>query len=835
MSRAVGWRVSLRLLAAGLAPLLGGCSKSPPPSTASLQSGKANPAAPANVLLISMDTTRADCLGCYGHPRAKTPHIDRLAARGALFSQCVTAAPITAPSHASMFTGLYPKSHGVRDNGAFVLGDEQETVAEALSQAGYATAAVVGAFVLNREYGLAQGFGAYDDLPEVDGVRRPERPASEVADAAIAWLRERPDKPFFLFVHFFDPHQPYLAPQRFETGPGAATQQEVSAPGAAPAGYLAEIAFVDEQIGRLLEALDAFDLASRTLVILTADHGESLGEHDEATHACFLYDATMRVPLVMRGPDVPAGTRVEDQVRTIDLAPTILAAARVDALPKAHGTNLLKRLGDSGEELPAIGESLYLKLNFGFAPLRMWRESGWKYIQAPNPELYDLSADPRELNNLAAAQPDRAREMKERLRTSLAALESSAESAAGKSLSEAELQSLAALGYVGGASQAEHEELDAFEADGPNPRDQAEQIGIAIQASNLMQMGQDLRAELMLRALLESAEEGEYSWACASLAGALAKQGKFDEAIPFFQRSLAGAPNHADTWAKLGMAMLSAGRFGDAVQAFRSALERQPEPALARRMIPVALALHGEPDAALTAFTRAEADEPARRRSLSEFRHALRIPVTEADPVAEFAAWAMRLGYPNAALKLLADDTHESEATPNSLTRRALRGEALHAVGEHEHAAIEFRRTTEAAPGNAFLLDRLAGAQVSFGKYIEAADAWRRATELEPADAGIARRRAWLLATCPDPRVRDGAEAVRLAERARSTAPAPEPDTLATLSAAFAETGEMSRAREFGEQALALAVRRNNAPLAGVLRARLERIKAGKPIRDPAD
>ena len=227
-----------------------------------------------NVLLISLGTTRADHLGCYGHPEAATPNIDRLAAEGSLFEQCIAPAPTTLASHSSLLTATDPFVHGVRYNGAYRLVDENRTLAEALNDEGYATAAVLGSYVLNREFGLAQGFEEFRDLRE----GQPERPADEVVDDAIDWLRgvAGEDRPFFLFAHLFDPHTPYDPPADFA--------DRYSSP------YLGEIAYTDEQVGRLVGELDTLGVAERTLVVLVGDHGESLGDHGEDTHSIIVYD-----------------------------------------------------------------------------------------------------------------------------------------------------------------------------------------------------------------------------------------------------------------------------------------------------------------------------------------------------------------------------------------------------------------------------------------------------------------------------------------------------------------------------------------------------------------
>ncbi|MCA9705122.1 MAG: sulfatase, partial [Myxococcales bacterium] len=320
---------------------LGGCgaSTTPPP-----------PARPPDVLLITMDTTRQDRLGAYGFGLARTPSIDRLAAEGVRFDDHATVAPITLPSHISIMTGLTPPVHGVRDNGAYALSDAVPTLAEHLSARGYDTAAFVSAVVLDARYGFDQGFDVYDDdlsnedMPITFFIR--DRPARTTTDRVLAFLESREaagdQDPLFLWIHYFDPHQPYEIDR--EAAGDLLTL---------PSAYDAEIASVDSAIGRLTGWLQARDRLDRTLVVLTADHGESLGDHGEKTHAVFVYDATIKVPLVMRLPGtLPAGGVVAGGTSAVDVAPTVLGLLGQEAMAGVQGLDLSAPL-KAGAEIPA--------------------------------------------------------------------------------------------------------------------------------------------------------------------------------------------------------------------------------------------------------------------------------------------------------------------------------------------------------------------------------------------------------------------------------------------------------------------------------------------------
>jgi len=409
-----------------------GCSRqeTPPSRTAGAR---------PNVLLVTIDTQRADRLGCYGHARAVTPTLDGLAARGARFETAVSHAPLTAPSHASILTGLTPLGHGVRDNGAYVLPASVRSLPEDFRAAGYRTAGFVSGFPLKRRFGFDRGFETYDDaLPRGKDARRTayvERTADRTTDAALHWLdtlgREGDARPFFLWVHYFDPHAPYEAPAEF------------MANGAAP--YDGETAFVDAQLKRLLRRVDE---RGGALVLATADHGESLGEHGEDTHGIFVYDATIRVPFLLAGPGVKPGVVSRTVARGIDVLPTLLDLAGL--APRATEGRSLRRAA-SGEELadaPSYAESLHPQLQYGWAPLHAWRSAGFKLIEAPRPELYDLAADPGETRDRAARDAARLDAMRSELQRAIAAV---ATPVAGHAVDAETRERLAALGYVGTA------------------------------------------------------------------------------------------------------------------------------------------------------------------------------------------------------------------------------------------------------------------------------------------------------------------------------------------------------------------------------------------------
>ena len=391
---------------------------------------------PPDVLIITLDTTRADYISTYGSARAATPSIDRLAADGVVFEQAVSVAPLTLPAHTSLFTGLLPFRHGVRDNAAAPLGADHETLAEILRRRGYQTAAFVSSAILKADRGLASGFDTYDDH---SGSSRTasgglQRPADETVNAAIRWLDRRADKPFFLWVHLNDPHAPYDPPEPFRT----AYRDDP---------YAGEVAFADEQIGRLTDFLNGRWLLDRTAVIITADHGESLQEHGEAGHGIFLYQSVVHVPLIIRAPVLRA-RRVPEVVRLVDVMPTILELTHTDR-PAAgvDGISLIDLARGRGDlDRDAYSESLY-PLRFGWSPLHSLRNGRFKLIAAPRPELYDLERDPEELHNLLSARSALGLAMARRL-AEIEPAASGNDRGAGSSPPSEIVERLGALGYI---------------------------------------------------------------------------------------------------------------------------------------------------------------------------------------------------------------------------------------------------------------------------------------------------------------------------------------------------------------------------------------------------
>jgi choline-sulfatase len=394
-----------------------------------------------NLILITIDTLRADHVGAYGATTGATPALDALSRRGVRFDQVQTAVPLTGPAHATILTGQYPPTHGVRGNVVFTLGSTYPTLATRLKRRGYTTAAFVGAYPVAAAFGFNQGFDTFDEEFHESGPldAGAERRANEVADASLRWLDGPHDAPFFAWLHFYDPHAPYDPPpeyrERFAGNP-----------------YDGEIAFTDAQVARVLESLRSSGRDRDTIVMVLADHGEGLGDHHELTHAVLTYQSTMRVPWIVAGPGIPSGGEVRARVATIDLVPTALALLGVDADRALLGRDLRPLI--DGRPLasdPFYQESLFGRLNCHWAALRGWVQDDWKLITGAEPELYNLADDPTERRNLASSDPARVRRMTDDLQRGLQRLAPGGDRARPRAASAEQEERLRSLGYTAGS------------------------------------------------------------------------------------------------------------------------------------------------------------------------------------------------------------------------------------------------------------------------------------------------------------------------------------------------------------------------------------------------
>jgi len=523
----------------------------------------AAPAGPPSVLLVTIDTLRADHLGAYGYGRIETPNIDRLAGRGILFRQAAASVPLTLPSHATIMTGMFPPSHGARNNGRR-LAPGPATLASILKGKGYRTGAFVGAFPLDSRFGLDRGFEVYDDRYGSRNTARDltfvERKADDVNAAAIPWIAARRGEKFFAWVHYFDPHAPYEPPPPYAAGYRGRE-------------YDGEIAYVDAAFGRLIAGLEASGLLDKTLIVLTADHGESLGEHGEATHGIFVYDASLRVPLILAHPDlVPAGRTVDVPLGLVDLAPTILDLLGIPVPAGMEGVSTVPLLkGSPGSALPALEKrDLYFECLAGWldrrwAPLRGVRSGPWKYIEAPQAELYDLGSDPGETKNVLSAHPAESRRLGQAL-SRLAGADPGA-AAPSEAMSAETRRKLRSLGYLGGGTVP-------ASAKPPDPKTMMVVDNLFNNAVSASEAGRLEAAATQFAAILDA--HPEFVQAYEYGAYNLYKMARMDDAIGLLRKALTLDFRTAPLLSRLGLYLQETGRTEESVAVLEQAAELGP-------------------------------------------------------------------------------------------------------------------------------------------------------------------------------------------------------------------------------------------------------------------
>ena len=623
-----------------------------------------NPKPPPNLLMITIDTLRWDQVGCYGGPPGLTPHLDRLAADGVRFESAFAQIPLTLPSHASILTGLYPLAHRVRDNIGFVLSRELPTLAEQLQAAGYRTGAFVGAFVLDRRFGLDQGFETYSDrMSETDAAPGSERRGAAVVKDFRDWLgpaSARP-RPWFAWLHFYDPHAPYDPPPEYRRGSGKRPL------------YQGELRYTDAALGQALAAAQGAARERALIAVVTADHGESLGDHGEESHCLLVYDATLRVPLVIWASDQRFGraVRVPGHALLIDLAPTILELAGAAALPAAQGRSLVAALAQ-GTRLPpraSYAESLYGQLNLGWSELRVLRGPRWKYIRSSEPELYDLVSDPAERVNLAPLRRDeverREAELLELIRSQTVSSAVAPERAA---VDPETRERLASLGYLGGAAPAPQADQELRAPIGPAPaarvadwvRIQAVvelaqagrcseadaeleplQRGGAVPALAYRYLGECYRRSARPARAAEVLEQGLRQGAgdvalLLQLGTAYHEQGKEAEALVQFQRALELDPESVEALNNLGNSYMVLGDWGRARATFERAVAARAGHSSAWNGLGVACFRLGDHQRAIESFGRALELDPEQPDALYNLANVFELVGRRAEAVQSY-------------------------------------------------------------------------------------------------------------------------------------------------------------------------------------------------------
>lgn len=697
------------LVTAAAAALAGACRRQAP----------AAPSRPArNLLLVTIDTVRADHLGAYGDRAAETPNLDRLAREGVRFDQAISSVPLTLPSHATILSGLLPPHHGLRNNGMGRFPADRGTLATRLSEAGYRTGAFVGAFVLDHRYGLARGFEAYDDEiprdPDSPAALEAERPGSVVVDRALAWLARDDTRPFFAWVHLYDAHAPYDPPEPYRSRFAGRL-------------YDGEIASVDHQVGRLLDWLRAQGLEQATLVAVAADHGESLGDHGEQTHGFFLYESTLRVPLLLRSPGrLRAGRVVATAVGLADLAPTLCGLLHLPPAPGAavDGRDLSAALL-KGSDPPAAdlyAETQYPKL-FGWSDLAALRRERLKFIEAPRQELYDLGSDPGERKNLLPSPGHR-----EDLARRVAGFQANARDSAAAAPADREAAAkLASLGYLSGTpspSVAGSALLD--------PKD-ALPLFLQFDAAHVEELeGRLPEAGRRLAAL--SDREPRNSVFADAAARVFRKMGNTARAVALYRRAVAANPADFDARYDLSVALEEAGSSADARREIEEAIRRDPAHPGAHNALGVVLSSEGKGSEALAEFERAVALDPRDPQAQNNRGNVLRAMGRLAEAESAYrAALAASPGYAdawNGLGSVLTQSGRAGEAVscfdralalaPRFFEAMMNRAIALETAGDRARAADGYRQFLSSSAGDPALAESRAAARALLARLLAA-------------------------------------------------------------------------------------------------------------------
>jgi choline-sulfatase len=710
--------VFLCLLAGGLSS---SCSKPPP--------------AIRNVLLISIDTLRADHLSAYGFRRPTTPNIDAVAREGVLFKNVHTPVPMTLPAHVSMLTGTLPPTHGLRDNLQNRLPEGSLTLAEMLKARGFTTGAIVSTFVLDRRFGTSQGFDSYDDrfqaVHKIGDLR--ERKGDEATRRAREWLDEHKDRTFFFLVHLYDPHDPYEPPEPF------ASQWKAHP-------YEGEVAFADHCVGQVMEKLRQLGLYDSTLIVITGDHGEMLGEHGELNHGFFLYEGALRVPLVVRVPHAEAAARqVDVPVSLIDIVPTVLSLLGAEVPKAVQGVDLspwLAGRGAGGKARPLYAETVTPTRYYGANSLLGVIADGWKYIETTRPELYDLRSDPAEAVNLLEHQPARA----DALGRTLVAILAAAGRAPGPApesaaLDEESRQRLAALGYLGRSGDTSSHGFDRSKED---PKDLIAFFRSDQRLNKLVEDKKYAEARALCDDMLRqrpgfadchlqmskiAAAEGNLDAALTAAAKAVAVgpnderahlqraallkgRGDLDGAIAHFRKALALEPSAPDTRMLLGRALAENGQLDEAATLLGTTAAAQPESASAATQLGFVLAKQGKLKDAVLSYRRAVALDPGSAEAHAYLGSAL----------ASQSQWDEAMTHLEIALKV----------RPENAELHDWLGMALREKGRSEEALHHFREAVRLGPRLAMAHYNLGRALKQQGKLDEAVRLYRRAIAIDP-------------------------------------------------------------------------------------------------------
>ena len=728
-----------------------------------------------NVLLITLDTTRADHMSCYGFPKNTTPNIDAIAAEGILFENAVSPIPLTLPAHSSIFTGTYPPYHKVHDNLNYRLDETNITLAEILKEKGFTTAAIISAFVLYPQFGIAQGFESFNNKFEkaIDARTDIERKGDETSRLACQFLEKNKDKPFFLFLHYFDPHTKYDPPEPF------ASQYPDDL-------YSGEIAFTDYCIKQVIQKLKNLDLYDSTMIIIVGDHGEGLGEHNESEHSYYIYQSTLKVPLIMRIPTVKAAKKIENVVSVVDILPTILAYFDIDIPTHVQGRDLSILINTDQKDLKyqyVFAESL-MPTKYECNPLFALIGKKWKYIDTTRPELYDLINDHGELNNLAKKENKRAKMMQGQLRQLMSEIVGGI--ANGKlELDEQSRKRLESLGYVGGDIVDDVFEFDKNKKDPKDMIDYSE----ALQKTTL-----------------------------------LIYQKNYDRAFDLCHEMLEKWPEVAATYFTLLRISHTANRMEKVLEYGNKYLSRMEGKV---DLTQEASGLSPTKNLAKTREMMGEAAYKLKKIDLAikHWQQALKIKPRWPEMynnmgIAYFNKndWDKAVLYWNEAIKLRPDWNEIKKYI--DLAKKSKKQQQL---------IQQYEKTVELKPDDIETHIKLGQIYYKNNDWKNAEKHWTEVVNLDQNRYQIFNNLAWILAADKDGKVYDPKKAIQFAKQACELTKYERPDMLDTLGVAYAADGKFDDAIKTAEKALKIAIQKKQEDIAQEIRNHLELYHANKP------
>lgn len=746
-----------------------------------------------NVLLISIDTCRADHLSCYGYKEITTPIIDSIAAEGILFENVVASCPMTLPSHSSMLTGTIPVYHGVHNNIGYQLGQSNITLAEILKDAGFTTGAAVSALVLDSQFGIDQGFENFDDrfISPVEDNLLVQRRGDETTEIAIDWLKKNKDKRFFFFLHYYEPHFNYVPPEPFASK-------------FAPDFYAGEIAFTDYCIGRVITKLKEMDLYDSTLIIVTSDHGEMLKEHGEPTHGYFIYQSAIKVPLLFKIPGWNKAVRIKQLAGLIDIVPTVCSLLDIVPPSVVQGVDL-SGCFRGGAEFSAAREYYCESLqptSYGANSLLGLITDRFKYIQTTKPELYNLVNDPAESNNLIEQQFNFARILKDKLAQIIQQSTAVDSNDSKVEMDDKTLRRLESLGYVGGGivedfdfNQTKDDPKDVLNFHLLNDEIAATLASRKYAAAKQMAM-EMIRMRPDCASGYQNAAEADY------------KQGDYSSAVDYYQRALKLEPDSDKTHNNLGVVLKSLGKPGDAIKHYQQALQLKPDYVEAHNNLAIASESLGELDQAIEHYQQALKFNPD--YAPAHFNLGMIYFSEKNNPEQAFMHFEQAL-----------------QLNPKFSETFFKIADMLYKQEKNDHAITLHKLVLKSEPGNVVARTNLGDMFASQGNTAEAIKCYRRAIKDNPRYITAYNNFAWLLATAGDNSVRNRVEAIALAQKACEFTKYKNPVLLDTLAAAYAANSDFAEAIETAQKAIPLTV--GNEKLMNEIQGRIELYKASKP------